>query len=212
MKSKIGKIVVPLLALMLVAVGIVLYVLHVPAVARPIDVVAVRLGEYTGPVAGTAQDDNIKASLDIVHDYRRKVVKKSMTSVKSSPPDLFDVDGGAIIITDFYGLVTTLIGATTTSVQIDLDADTGTGFADHDFSTSVAITDDTAGTRYVFSAASESVLTPCADTAGATSLFKSWFCGEGMIECTASTNDNTGAITWYMEYRALDSGVTVTAQ
>ena len=217
MKRKIGKVILPIVLLMVVAVGIVATILHTPAFARPVDQVNWKLGAFTGPVSGTAQDDNIKGSLDLAHTdldaiiYRKAVAKKAMTSVKSSTPDLFDVDGGAILITDFYGLVTTTIGATVTTLEINFDADTG--FQDYDFSTAVAITSDSAGFRYVFSAANESVLTPLEGAdGGATNLFKSWFCGEGMIEATASTNDNDGAITWYMEYVPLESGVTVTAQ
>ncbi len=210
MKRKYGKIILPVV-LLLIAATIVLWPMVRPAFARTLGEVGMKLGQYTGPIAGTAQDDNVKASLDIVHDYRTKSIKKAMSSVKSSTPNLFDISGGAILITDFYGLCTTSIGATATTLEINLDADSG--FVDHDFSTAVAITSDSAGARYVFSAANESVLTPLEGAdGGATSLFKSWFCGEGMLECTASTDDNDGAITWYMEYRVLDSGVTVTAQ
>jgi hypothetical protein len=208
--KKYGKTLIPVVLLLAVAT-LTLWPLVKPVFARTIGEVGMRLGQYTGPIAGTAQDDNVKASLDIVHDYRRKAVKKAQTSVKSTTPNLFDVSGGAIIITDFYGLVTTQLGATPTTLVIQLDADTG--FVDYDFSTTVAVTSQSAGDRIVFSAANESVLTPLnATSGGATSLFKSWFCGEGMIEATASTADNDGAITWYMEYYVLDSGTTVTAQ
>ncbi len=125
--------------------------------------------------------------------------------------DLFDVAGGPIIITDFYGVVTTLIGATATTMEITLDADSP--WVDYDFSTAVAITSDSVGDRYIFTAANESVLTPLAGAdGGATSLFKGWLCGEGMIEQNASTTDNTGAITWYMTFVPLRSGITVTPQ
>lgn len=145
----------------------------------------------------------------------KRYVSKAQTGVQSGTPNLFDVDGGPILITNFFGLVTTNIGATVTTVEIALDADSG--WTDYDFSTAVAITSDAAGTRYVFESnvvgGTESVLTPCEGAdAGATSQFESWYCGEGMIEAMASTADNTGAITWYMEYVPLAAGVTVTAQ
>lgn len=144
-------------------------------------------------------------------------VSKAQTTVHSDStnPNLFDVDGGPILIKNFFGRVTTNIGATTTTMEIALDADSP--WTNYDFSTAVAITGDAAGTRYVFESqvvgGTESVLTPCegADT-GATSLFNSWLCGEGMIEAMPSTADNDGAITWYMEYIPLEPGVTVTAQ
>lgn len=207
MKRKIGKIIAPVLALTLVlGVALVLY-LALPAQAVPVGNVDTKLGLFTGPRDGTATDDNLFAATRNIS----RTIKKAQTSVKSSTPDLFDVDGGAIIITDFFGLVTTIIGPTVTTVEINLDADTG--FQDYDFSTAVALTNDSVGWRYVFTAANESVLTPLEGAdGGATNLFKSWFCGEGMIEATASTDDNSGAITWYMEYIPLDYGVTVTAQ
>ena len=210
MKRKIGKIVVPLLALMLVAICIVL-ALYRNAHATPVDIMNDKIGLFTGPRDGTAWDDNLYASQSIIQDYRVKVAKKAQTSVKSSTPDLFDVDGGAILIKNFYGVITTTIGATATTMQINFDADSG--FTDYGFSTAVAITNDSAGHRIAFSNANPSVLTPIAGSAaGASTLMSPWFCGEGMIEGTASTNDNDGAITWYMEYIPLESGVTVTAQ
>jgi hypothetical protein len=210
MKRKIGKIAVPLLVLMLIAATIV-FVIYNTAQAVPVGIENTKLGAFTGPEAGTAQDDNVKASLDIVHDYRSKVAKKAQTSVKSTTPDLFDVSGGAILIKNFYGVITTTIGATPTTMQINFDADTG--FTDYGFSTAVAITSDSAGHRICFTDANPSVLTPIAGSAaGASTLMSGWFCGEGMIEGTASTADNDGAITWYMEYVPLETGVTVTAQ
>lgn len=210
MKRKFGKIVVPLLALMLIATVVVL-VVYTTAQAVPVGIENTKLGSFTGPEAGTAQDDNVKASLDIIHNQRMHVISKAQTAVKSTSPDLFDVAGGAILITDFYGLVTTQLGATPTTLVIQLDADSG--FVNYDFSTTVSVVSQSAGDRIVFTAANESVLTPLNSTSGgATSLFKSWFCGEGMIEATASTADNDGAITWYMEYVPLGDSVTVTAQ
>jgi hypothetical protein len=157
------------------------------------------------------EDGSILERLENIEYFGKQYISKAMTSVKSSTPNLFDVAGGPILITDFYGHVTTLIGATTTTLEIFLDADSG--WVDYDFSTAVAITSLSAGDRIVFSAANESVLTPLSGAdGGTTSLFKSWLCGEGMIEATASTNDNDGAITWYMEYVPLATGVTVTAQ
>ncbi len=207
--KKYGRILIPTMLLSILA--IVLYIIISPAFATPVDVMNDKIGLFTGPRDGTAWDDNMYASQSVLHDYRVKVAKKAQTSVKSSTPDLFDVDGGAILIKTFYGVITTTIGATVTTMQINFDADTG--FTDYGFSTAVAITSDSAGHRIAFSDANPSVLTPIAGSAaGATTLMSGWFCGEGMIEGTASTNDNDGAITWYMEFIPLESGVTVTPQ
>lgn len=67
MKSKIGKIIAPALALMLVlGVALVLYLVR-PVKAVPVGIENTKLGAFTGPEAGIAQDDNVKASLDIAH-------------------------------------------------------------------------------------------------------------------------------------------------
>ena len=133
----------------------------------------------------------------------------AVMTATSQTDDLFDVSGGAIIITSFTGIVTTQIGGVGNTIAIDFDADAG--FIDSDFSTAVETNGDVVGTRYLFSNATESVLTPVSDTAGNTNPMGNWFCGEGMIEQTAS-GATTGAIKWYMTFIPLEEGVTVTAQ
>jgi len=132
--------------------------------------------------------------------------------VDSNDADLFDVDGGAILITSFTGLVTTEITSATNNMKIFLDADPG--FVDYDFSTSVDTNGDLVGDRVVFDATvNESVWTPLtgADN-GAAQGMVSWFCGEGMIEQDASDEDSAGAYTWYMTWIPYEDGTTVTAQ
>lgn len=131
--------------------------------------------------------------------------------------DLFLVAGGPIQITSLVGYVNVLIGANITTAKVILDATLGAGY-DLEFSTAVAITDDAVGTIYIFSDANPAVLTPLTPGAasGGTQLMKGgWFCPAGMIEQTMSA-DPGGAvgdhITWYMTYRPLIAGVTVTAQ
>jgi len=147
-------------------------------------------------------------SLEAIAYWQERAISKVATS---DDDDLFDVAGGPILITSFVGVVTTQIGAVANSLEITLDADAG--WTDYDFSTQVELNADAAGTRYVFTAANESVLTPLEGAdAGGTDLMKAWHCGEGMIEQANSGAGTTGAITWYMTYKPLASGVTVTAQ
>ena len=133
----------------------------------------------------------------------------SVKTATSQSDDLFDVDGGAILITSFTGNVTTAIGAAANSIAINLDADSG--WINSDFSTAVETNADLIGTRYVFSSATESVLTPVSDTAGNTNPMTNWYCGEGMIEQTCS-GATTGAIVWYMTWIPFNDGTTVTPQ
>jgi hypothetical protein len=147
--------------------------------------------------------------VDSVTYYQPKTVVK--TSAAADSDDLFDVSGGAIMITNFVGIVTTVIGGSQTQLKIFLDAD---NTADKDFSTSVDINADAVGTMYTFSAANPAVLTPLltGGTEGTGNPQYPWFCSAGTIETVNADDAETGAITWYLTYYPLDAGVTVTAQ
>jgi len=166
-------------------------------------------------LAGISQvGDKVQADMD-ANSILYWQPRVSTVAVDEVSQDLFAVAGGPIQILEFYGVVDVVIGATPTSVKIIGDATTAT--YDREFSTEVAITDDTVGTMYVFTAANPSVLTPLASGAGigATNFTVNWMCPIGMIE-QAMTADPGGAvgdhITWYMVWRPLAAGVTVTAQ
>ena len=173
-----------------------------------------KVGAFSGD-GGAAQDDSAKASLDLAHTdldallyWQEKTISKAATSTTD---DLFDVAGGGILIKNFFGVVTTNIGAAQNQIKITLDADAG--WVDRDFSTQVDLNGDTAGTFYVFTNANPSVLTPLTGgSAGSSALMSPWICGEGMIETANADGGTTGAITWYMTYVPLKTGVTVTAQ
>jgi hypothetical protein len=187
----------------------------------------VTIGSFTGPINGAAQDDNIKASLDLAHTDLDSILANQngtgttiagmryaskMTSL-AIDDDLFDVDGGAIYIYSFVGLVSTVMQAQANTLEIELDADTG--WTDYDFSTGVETNGDAAGTRYVFTQANESVLTPLEGAdGGATDLMSGggWYCGEGMIELNAQQAAQTGGVDWYMIWTPYEDGTTVTAQ
>jgi len=168
--------------------------------------------------AAASSYDNTTDSLEALSDYatgtttiagRTYATKKTGADV-SAGCDLFDVDGGAILITSFVGYVTTQIQNQATAVEIVLDADSP--YVDHDFSTAVDLDNDAVGTRIVFSDANESVLTELAGEDGGSSILMSpWFCGEGMIESFSGAG-STGEITWYMTWIPYDNGTTVTAQ
>jgi hypothetical protein len=194
--------------------------------ATPIASIRDALGAFTGPRNGTAQDDNVKASLDLAHtDLDTLIANQTGTATIAGmtyaskmtslaiDDDLFDVDGGAIYIKSFVGLVSTVMQAQANTLEIELDADAG--WTDYDFSTAVETNGDAAGTRYVFTQANESVLTPLEGAdGGATDLLSGggWYCGEGMIELNAQQAAQTGGVDWYMIWTPYDDGTTVTAQ
>ncbi len=139
----------------------------------------------------------------------------------STPADevtanLFDVQGGEILIYSCVGLVDVVIGGGATNAKLEVNADDGAAW-DRDFTTSVGIAGDIAGTIYVFTAANAAVLDPRLGgaTEGTTNLMSPWFCPEGMILQTMDA-DPGGAggdhITWYITFTPLTDGVTVVPQ
>lgn len=113
---------------------------------------------------------------------------------------LFTITGGPIMVMEFVGIVTTVLGATVSTVQIQQTVTEPAGTVN--LSTAVAVTSDAAGTSYTFTAAAPGVLTPT--TAGGLANVPSteWLCPIGTINAKASAN-NTGVIAWYMSYKPL---------
>lgn len=132
----------------------------------------------------------------------------SMTAT-AQDDELFTVAGGHILITSLTGLVSDQIGGGTNSLQITYNAD-GVPDIDSVFTTAVDIDADVVGTRYTFTAVAQSILVPVSNTLGNSNLMAPWFCGPGVIE-QDSQGSPAGAIKWYMTYRPLETGVTVTA-
>lgn len=174
------------------------------------------LGDDATAVATTF--DNTTDSLEAIGvkttdlDYWQE--RATSVSADEVTANLFDVDGGPILITSIVGYVTTVIGSNATTAQLIVDRDDSA--TDTEFTTAVAITDDVVGSVYVFSDANPAVLTPLTPGAcGSSTLMSPWFCPEGMIEqaMSADPGGDAGAhITWYMTYIPLATGVIVTAQ
>jgi hypothetical protein len=132
-----------------------------------------------------------------------------ITTTNMNDTDLFDVDGGDILITSFVGVVLTNIVNAAGSVKIFVDVDNS--LVDYDLSTAVDMDNDQAGQRVVFSDANASALTPLA-TNGGTILMSGWYCLEGMIELDNTDEDATGTMRWSMTWIPYIDGVTVTSQ
>ena len=134
--------------------------------------------------------------------------EKSDGAVLAAADNLFTITGGPILVTEFVGIVTTIIGNNTSTCQINEVVTEPAGTVN--LSTAVEITSDAAGTSYTFSTASPSVLTPT--TAGALQAIPviRWLCPIGTINATCSAA-NTGVIKWYIGYYMLSQYSTVTA-
>lgn len=125
--------------------------------------------------------------------------------------NLFVISGAPIMVTNFFGVVTTIIGNNVSTCTIQ-HANTDPA-ADIALSTAVAIETDAVGTLYYITSAALGVFTPV--TAGsiiqATQMLP-WILSAGTLQATFSAA-NTGAIRWFIVYKMLSglSKVTVAA-
>ena len=121
---------------------------------------------------------------------------------------IFTVAGGPVLVTHFFGLVTTVIGANAATMQIQFDVTEPAGTVN--LSTAVNIEDDAAGTSYHFTAATPAILDDT--TAGAFDQVPTnqWFLPAGTMQATGSAA-NTGVIAWYLVYKPLSPDSVVTA-
>lgn len=134
-------------------------------------------------------------------------IEKSNGAVLAVADPLFTITGGPILVTGFYGVVTTLIGgAANCQIQIVVTEPAGTV----NLSTDVAIDNDAAGTSYHFTVATPAVLTPV--TAGAYDQDPAirWFCPIGSIQADTDSAQS-GVIKWYMTYKPLSPNSVVVA-
>lgn len=138
-----------------------------------------------------------------------RCIEKSDGAVLLGDDPLFTITGGPILVTGFYGIVTTvLVGAANGTLQ----ATTTTPAATVALSTTVAIDNDAAGTSYRFAGAT-GVLTP--DTNGAKIIDPvtvqdcAFLVPIGNINFKGSAAA-TGVIKWYMTYKPLSPNSVVT--
>src|SRR3989304_7226542 len=107
-----------------------------------------------------------------------QTVEKSDGAVLAGADNLFTITGGPILVTEFVGIVTTVIGGAS-NCQIKLVVTEPVGTVN--LSTNVAIDSDAAGSSYTFTVAATPVLTPT--TAGGLTVFPriAWLCPIGTI-------------------------------
>jgi len=138
-----------------------------------------------------------------------QTLEKTDGSCPSGDDNLFTISGGPILVTHFYGLVTTQIGNTSATCTIQHACTTPA--ADIALSTAVTIDTDAVGTSYYISSAAKGVFTPV--TAGsviqATQMLP-WLLTPGYLQATFSAA-NTGAIRWFVVYKMLSQFSKVVA-
>ena len=185
---------------------------------------ASKIGAYTGPESGDQQDDNIKASLDLVNTDTAAIIARTTNTgglvvgqvyatskaaaTTGNIDELWTVAGGAIEILSMWGQVTTIIAGTPGNVSLNVNATVGDTH-DADFTAVVALADNMFGDVITMDALSGGENTQDATVNTNAGIPLSWFCPAGVIEQLLSST-GTGVVTWYMTYRPLESGVTVT--
>jgi len=165
-------------------------------------------GIATFPAAAKAADTVSMAEvLRHIDDAQEQCIVKADGGVLAVADPLFTITGGPILVTGFFGLVTTIIGGAC-NCQIQVVTTTPAGTVN--LSTDVAIDNDAAGTSYHMTAATPGVFTPT--TAGAFDQVptNNWFIPIGTIQADMD-GAQTGVIAWYMTYKPLSPTSVVAA-
>ncbi len=175
------------------------------------------VGAFSGD-GGAAQDDSIKASLDLAHtDLDALItahtaiemcVEKSDGGVLVGDDPLFTITGGPILLKSIIGIVTDTIGANATNFNLEVDV--AAPVNTYALSTAVAIADDAIGTSYTITAATPGVFTPTTIGAIDQLPINDILIPIGTI-MGKSTAANTGNIKWYLIYKPLSPNSVVVA-
>ena len=142
------------------------------------------------------------------HGFEQTLEKTDGTCA-SGDDNLFTISGGPVLVSHFYGLVTTIIGNTSATCTIQ-HACTDPA-ADIALSTAVRIDTDAVGTTYYIDNTALGIFTPV--TAGSViipALMLPWLLTPGNLQATFSAT-NTGAIRWFIVYKMLSQFSKVVA-
>jgi hypothetical protein len=172
------------------------------------------VGDFTGPHDGAAQDDNIKASLDLAHTDLDTVLANTPITVEraaaalpqGTQSALFTVSGGRVKVLDICGEVTTVIETQANDTKIIANPTVG---ADVDLCAVNDITADAVGTMYNITGTFANAM--IATTSGAhvaQAVPTIVAAGTIDLDCAAS---NSGETKWVLRYLPLDVGASVAA-
>lgn len=169
-----------------------------------------QLGAFTGPAAGTAQDDNVKASLDLVHNVAEASATTVLTTIVNGLNDIFTVSGTVQII-EIVGIVTTQIEAKSCLINYSMNPTTPAG--DTVFGTdgtAVEINGDLVGNLYTWDGVIAADLTSTVNGVALGMPAPTLIVPAGSLECAAVVATSaTGAITFTIRYKPLTPGATV---
>ncbi len=142
-----------------------------------------------------------------VGSLAQQTTSKLGVAVTGGPLSLFTITGGLVRIVELYGIVSTVIGGTATSVKLVFDSTTDT-----DLCNATAVT-STAAAAFILcqllgsggglriSTGQGAVLTPGA----------AWIAPASTINLTVTAGGTTGAVDWYCVWQPLDVGAVLAA-
>lgn len=136
------------------------------------------------------------------------ISKAAQNLPQTATATLFTVTGGAILVQFMYGLVTTALGATVTSLSLG-NTPAGGANAPASIATSAVVTSKALGTIYVPSFSSGVAAAPLqGNVVGFNAPFAPFIVPAGVITWTTTAGD-TGQMSWNLNYLPIDAGATV---
>lgn len=137
-----------------------------------------------------------------------KVDRATATLPQTTQAAIFTVAGGRILVTGLIGEVTTVMGATATTLKVTSNPTAGT---DVDLTSATAVTSKEVGSQFTLPNASASALV--VNNAGGGGQLPShnpYIVPVGTLDLVTSASD-TGSVKWSLTYVPLDDGASVTA-
>jgi len=185
------------------------------------------LGAFTGPNSGTAQDDNVKASLDLAHTdldtiiahvdtlelvTPRYIENPAQSLTSGTIDDVFTIAGGDILVLALWSTVTTVCSNNSVTMGYTWDPTAGAG-TDTAIASGVDVDSAAVGDSVCAEGDATAAVIKAIGTAVPIAALNSGFIlGPGGIDIEMqSSNLTTGIVTAKMIYIPLQSGTTVTA-
>lgn len=137
-----------------------------------------------------------------------KVDRATAALPQTAQGSIYTVTGGRILLTGLIGEVTTVMGATATTLKVTSNPTTGT---DVDLTSATAVTSKEVGSEFTLPATSGSGLV--VTNGGGGGQFPGhnpYIVPAGTIDLVTSASD-TGSVKWTLFYVPLDDGATVAA-
>jgi hypothetical protein len=144
-----------------------------------------------------------------VSEFGLQIIKGPLALPQNTTSTLATVTGGSVMVTSMMGLVTTVLGATATSLSLGTAPTIGTA-SSSGIASATAITSKEAGTWVtpIVNAGTGGALTVGTNGGAAVFLTTPFIVAAGTITWTTGASD-TGQMKWYFTYVPLDIGASL---